>query len=784
MIARPTPLLFLTLLVLLSPFCLQGQDLPAEMYFSPAEHMLHTGGQPSTGLYEKPVIRTIDLYFSQPNYWTLLQQNYQSKTNLAATMVVDGVTYDSVGVRFKGNTSYTQVPAGSQKRSFNIQTDHVHAAQDLMGYETLNLNNGFQDASFLREVIFLDLIRDHIPAAKANFVHLNINGENWGLYPNVQQLNNEFVKEWFFSNNGSLWRADRPDGQNGGGGGGGPNWGDGTAALNYLGADTTPYQTYYTLKRTEQVDPWADLVTTCHRLNTLPTNMLVDSLPLYLDIDRVLWFLASEIAFSDDDSYVYKGKMDYYLYWDEETGRMTPLEFDGNSVMKGNAVTWSAFYNATNVNYPLLNKLLNVPVWRQRYLAHLRTIISEKMQSASFNALLASWSSLINAEVQADPKKLYTYTAYQNELTVLQNFITNRRNNLLANAEVAQVAPVISQAVQRVNGVDWAQPTAAEEVQIRCTVSSNTGIYGVTLYHAQGLTGTFSALPMYDDGQHNDGAAGDGIYGASLPAAPAMTHVRWYIEAAANNAARSVSYAPPGAEHDIFIYQVAHTVLADSPVRINEVMAWNTFTMADEALQFDDWIELFNVSNDAYDLGGHWLSDSGLDIQKWQFPAGTVLGPGEYLIIWADNDLVQGPLHASFGLNAAGESVYLSTAGGDVMDLVEFGPQEANMGYARVPNGTGPFVIQSPTFAGSNDLFVSVQEPPPALALAVFPNPVRDVVSLLSGDPQEVRILDALGRVLWAGRVSGRSDIDVSGWAGGSYLVQHSGGVKRLLVVK
>jgi hypothetical protein len=768
------------IIAILFQFTVQAQNLPAEMYFSADGRMLHTGGQPPAGLYQKETIRTIDLQFAQPNYWQQLTQNYQPKIDLPATMVVDGITYDSVGVRFKGQTSYTMLPPGSQKKSFNITVDHVYPDQDLMGYGTLNLNNGFQDASFLREVIFLDLIRDHVPAAKANFVHLNINGESWGIYPNVQQLNSKFLKEWFFSNNGSLWRADSPTGTTGGGGG--PNWGDGTAALNDLGPDTSAYQPYYTLKRTEQTHPWDDLVTVCDRLNNLPEAQLMDSLPAYLDIDRVLWFLASEIAFSDDDSYVHKGKMDYYLYWDEETGRMTPLEFDGNSVMKNNAVNWSAFYNANNVNYPLLNKLLAVPAWRQRYLAHLRTIISGKMNSASFNALLASWSSLIDAEVQADPKKLYSYTAFQNELNVLQNFITNRRNVLLANPEVAQVAPVISQAVQLVNGVEWSQPTPAENPLIRCTTPA-IGVAAVNLYYSTGLYGNFTRMAMYDDGLHDDGAAGDGVYGATLPAAPAMTWVRWYLEAVSSNAAMSVSYHPPGAEHDVFIYQVAHEMVANAPVRINELMAWNTNIVADNALQYDDWIELHNTGDEPYDLGGHFLTDNGSLLQKYAFPAGTVIGPGEYLIVWADNEPEQGPDHAPFALASSGESVWLSDPQGMVLDHVIFGQQVVNLSYAREPNGTGPFTIKTSTFGYDNDQATAILAHSTADAPLIYPNPANTTFSIIHPGQQQVMVIDATARIMWQGPMDGRLDIDAGHWAAGSYFIRLGGHTHRLMIV-
>lgn len=76
--------------------------------------------------------------FSQANWYQLLQNNYQAKTNLTATLTVDGVVYEGVGVRLRGNTSY-QMTGNSQKKSFNIEIDYADPNQRLMGYEILNL---------------------------------------------------------------------------------------------------------------------------------------------------------------------------------------------------------------------------------------------------------------------------------------------------------------------------------------------------------------------------------------------------------------------------------------------------------------------------------------------------------------------------------------------------------------------------------------------------------------------------------------------------------------------
>ncbi len=121
-------------------------------------------------LYDITAYREIHLSFSQSNWWTQLLQNYVSEVEIPADMTVDGETFPGVGVRFRGNTSYTRLPVGSEKMSFNIRTDFTVPGQDLLGYDHLNLNNGFHDPTFIREYLTYLICRRHGVAPKCNFV--------------------------------------------------------------------------------------------------------------------------------------------------------------------------------------------------------------------------------------------------------------------------------------------------------------------------------------------------------------------------------------------------------------------------------------------------------------------------------------------------------------------------------------------------------------------------------------------------------------------------------------
>jgi hypothetical protein len=99
-----------------------------------------------------------------------------------------------------------------------------------------------------------------------------------------------------------------------------------------------------------------------------------------------------------------------------------------------------------------------VPSIRQRYLAHFRTLVADEMNSTEFNALVDQYDALINAGVQADTKKLYSYSNYGTEKTAIKNFVQNHRNTLLNNAEMNVEAPVINNAsMTSPNGI-WLTP--------------------------------------------------------------------------------------------------------------------------------------------------------------------------------------------------------------------------------------------------------------------------------------------------------------------------------------
>jgi len=65
-------------------------------------------------LYDTTILRTFAPTFHDTNWLTLLRNNYASESPVFADLVVDGITYPNIGVRIRGNTSYTVLPTGSE----------------------------------------------------------------------------------------------------------------------------------------------------------------------------------------------------------------------------------------------------------------------------------------------------------------------------------------------------------------------------------------------------------------------------------------------------------------------------------------------------------------------------------------------------------------------------------------------------------------------------------------------------------------------------------------------
>ncbi len=150
------------------------------------------------------------------------------------------------------------------------------------------------------------------------------------------------------------------------------------------------------------------------------------------------------------------------------------------------------------------------------------------------------------------------------------------------------------------------------------------------------------------------------------------------------------------------------SILAQSQVVINEYSAANLNGFKDSFQKTEDWIELYNTSNEAFDLSGWHLSDKETKPTKWVIPAGTTIGGNEYLIfLCSGRDMVvNGELHTSFKLSQTkdNEFIILSDTNGNVVESYKLNITLTEHSHCREIDGTGSWgICTEPTYGSSND---------------------------------------------------------------------------------
>lgn len=126
---------------------------------------------------------------------------------------------------------------------------------------------------------------------------------------------------------------------------------------------------------------------------------------------------------------------------------------------------------------------------------------------------------------------------------------------------------------------------------------------------------------------------------------------------------------------------------------INEVLPSNSKGAADRAGEREPWIELYNAGTAAIDLSGFYLSDRPAELTRWQFPVGTILGGGQFLVVWADGEAGEATaseLHANFRINPTNGVVLLSrTQLGQpaAIDYVPYVVSSADAAFGSFPDG-------------------------------------------------------------------------------------------------
>jgi len=556
-------------------------------------------------LFDPPDIWRLELTFTQPDWFDSLMYYYEDEIYMHGVCSLAGEAMDSVGVRFKGNSSFHGYPG--PKKSMKIKFNHYDDGLRPFGLTTLNFNNAFKDPTFLREKLFLDFLgEERFDVSRANFAEVYINGEYWGLYIMSETVNKSFITSRFGENeDGDMWKGD-PHG-----------------TLEWLGPDPVLYQQKYEKANNEEEGDWSQLIEFIYVLNHNDPDTLARILPGYIDCGEFARAMAAGNLFVNLDSYQGTGH-NYYIYHIEGRDRFYYITWDVNEAF-GNFdfgmqpqevidLRWDWLPDGHGTR-PLVEAILDAAPFRWIYLEALKDFTAYRFEQSRFDVEIDSYADLIRPSVYADTKKMYSNDQFEENL----------ENDIFAPPH-----------------------------------------------------GTIIGLKRFVDDRRT-----------------------------------AVSE------------QLAEFTFLDVVV-INELLADNVNGLEDEALENEDWIEIKNISASPLNLGGCWLSDDLGEKTKWQFPDTTVEAGG-YIVVFCDDEPLEGPLHATFQLDSGGEEVVFTFLDGEtVIDYISFGEQEADISFGRFPDGVPDWRAMHPTPGEENS-----SNTPPSISdlarLPEWPEPWEDV---------------------------------------------------------
>lgn len=337
-----------------------------------------------------------------------------------AEISFEGESWEHVGIRFKGNSSLRSTwSSGSLKLPFKLDFDQYEDEypetedQRFFGFKQLTFSSNFHDDSYLREKVTADLFREAgVPSAQTAFYAVSIDyGEGpvyLGLYTAVEVVDDTLIETQFSDDSGNVYKP------------------EGSGATFAAGSFT---EASFDKETNQDEDDYSDILALFDSLHadtrTTDPDTWRQELEAVFDVDTFLNWLAVNTLVQNWDTY---GGMNhnYYLYNNPETGQLVWIPWDNNEALKsGGGMMRSSLtlgLGEVGKNWPLINYLIDDPVYYQKYLSYLESFLENLFVPEKMAEVYQYYHDLISPYV-VDEMAEYTLVqspeAFERSVSVL-----------------------------------------------------------------------------------------------------------------------------------------------------------------------------------------------------------------------------------------------------------------------------------------------------------------------------------------------------------------------------
>jgi hypothetical protein len=669
-------------------------------------------------------------------------------------------TVGNIGFRLRGNTSRL-----AAKKSFKVSFNTFTNGGEWHGLEKLNLNGEHNDPSILRSRLNWEMAdQAGLTYTRCGHVKLFINDEYYGLYINVEHIDENFITDRFGSDARNFYKC---------------YYG---ANLDYISNNQEDYKQApwgtrtYELKNNNTADDYTELVHFIDVLNNTSNNQLPCAIEQVFDVDLYLRTLAFEVLIGHWDGYAWNNN-NYYLVQRTQDNKFTFVEYDLDNTLGIDwiGIDWSSrnIYNWAQNNRPLANRLLQNAEYRNRYTYYFHKYMNEILTEEAISARLDQLIDLITPDALLDEYRTFDY-GFDNDAFLaspdegwgghvsqgIKQYIQERYNSASQQLESFSSPLVLDIPVP--------SPRIDNNLFVQVSVLNGSEDLNSLIADISWDSGFQEQVILNDSGSNGDLVAGDNIWSTLLPASSDLATFNILAEASGNTFEVSCSE------------RKAWTSIGQASLVINELMSDNTTTISDATGEFADWIECYNNLPTGVQFSDYRLTDN-LEIPELFKAPNQVIGGNSFTFTWADNDHNAGANHAAFRLSNGGENLYLlrlQNGAFRVVDHIAFPAVLSDQSYGRIEDGPNAWILfDTPTPNESNHL-VYIHESNADL-VAVYPNPTLGILTFSKSICYQ--LMNTSGQLL-------KSDcnsvmIDISGMEAGIYLLKIEERIVRIVKI-
>ena len=405
-----TRLAFLALLPLLAAGC--GGSAGASDPASPTA-AANPSPTPTPGPFDTGVLHEARLDVDPAVFQTLLD-HYLDDTYYPANISFDGQSLANVGIRSRGEGSRSNV-----KPAIQVSFAKYQKGQTLFGLQGVALKNLVQDASMLREALALPVFAAMgIPSPRASFARLYVNGDYYGLYNVIEDVEDDpFLLEHFAEKSGNLFKYDYTFDWN----------------FTFMGDDPARYVPEPFKPETHKDTPDSSgVVAMVDAINHAPDASYAASISAYLDPQQLATYVAIENALAERDGFLGdQGLNNFYVYQATGGTHFVVVPWDKNTSFT--AGSWPLFRNVDGD--VLTSRLFADPAQRQAYVNAAKQAVTSYVNSDYLGPRLDAFYAQVRDAALADPKKPFTNDEFEGSVGGLRGVIAARQADVLAQAQ-------------------------------------------------------------------------------------------------------------------------------------------------------------------------------------------------------------------------------------------------------------------------------------------------------------------------------------------------------------